>query len=189
MRELRYFAGKATPTSAFSISSTDTPDATLGLPVATWTDPYALASGNARCAKPFQIVISDINPSYDSDQVPGSYFNSFTGDITGLDCQAEADDITANETDVPGLHFIGQSAATLRRRALTENRHQPGGYSRPVPGRANQERQLLCGQHRLFRPNTNDLNPVARRAEDGYLLRLPSLHPCHALRSRSTIKP
>ena len=69
---MRYFAGKAAPTTGFSIGATDTPDATLGLPVATWTDPYAANSGNERCAKPFQIVISDINPSYDTDQVPGS---------------------------------------------------------------------------------------------------------------------
>lgn len=107
---LRYFAGKATPTSDFSISTTDTPDATLNLPVATWVDPYATGT-NAQCAKPFQIVISDINPSYDSDQVPGSYFNSFSGDISGLDCEDVADDISANESDVTGQHFIGQSGA------------------------------------------------------------------------------
>jgi type IV pilus assembly protein PilY1 len=109
---MRYFAGKAAPTTAFSISDSDTPDSTLSLPVATWTDPYAANSGNERCAKPFEIVISDINPSYDTDQVPGSYFASVSGDITGLAVQTEADTITAHETGFPGLYFIGQSGTT-----------------------------------------------------------------------------
>ncbi|QBQ56273.1 pilus assembly protein [Nitrosococcus wardiae] len=105
---LRYFAGKASPTSDYAISSSTTPDADLGLPVASWDDPYANTNFPA-CSKPFQIVISDINPSYDTDQLPGSYFSSFSGDVSGLNSQTLADTISSHEPDVAGSHFIGQS--------------------------------------------------------------------------------
>jgi type IV pilus assembly protein PilY1 len=107
---LRYFAGKAAPTSAYSITSTDTPDATLGLPLPTWLDPYSSTGGKyLSCAKPMQLVISDINASYDTDQLPGSYFNSsFTGDLAGLSVETLADTIWGNESEASNL-FIGQS--------------------------------------------------------------------------------
>ncbi len=105
---MRYFAGKASPTSAFNIASSGNDDADLGLPLPSWVDPYDTNSGFSSCAKPFQIVIADINPSYDSDQLPGSFFGSFTGDVSGLDVSALADIITNNEPDVIGNHFIGQ---------------------------------------------------------------------------------
>lgn len=109
---LRYFAGKASPTSGFSISSTDTPDATLGLSLPSWLDPYkstaAGGSGYLSCAKPMQLVISDINPSYDTDQLPGSSFNTFTGDLSGLNVSDLADTIWANESEASTI-FIGQS--------------------------------------------------------------------------------
>ncbi|RLB12320.1 MAG: hypothetical protein DRG39_02200 [Deltaproteobacteria bacterium] len=57
------------------------------------------------------IVISDINPSYDSDKVPGSYFSSYSGDISGLDVKDLADSI-GNEERIPeNPHFIGQSGS------------------------------------------------------------------------------
>ncbi|MDN5871837.1 MAG: fimbrial assembly protein [Nitrococcus sp.] len=104
---VRYFAGKGSATSAFAVS---TPE--LGLPAPNWQDPYASGSdasnaGAEYCSKPFQLVISDINPSYDSDQLPGSYFDSFGG-LAGLNVQTEADTITANEPDFPGTYYIGQ---------------------------------------------------------------------------------
>ncbi|RMF18735.1 MAG: fimbrial assembly protein [Gammaproteobacteria bacterium] len=108
----RYFAGKKTPTSAY-IAKGNTQDAALGLPDLSnaWLDPYDVANGGyPHCAKPFQIVISDINPSYDSDNLPGSQFNSaFTGDLPGLDVTREGDTISVNEADVVGKHFIGES--------------------------------------------------------------------------------
>ena len=108
---MRYFAGKASPTPAFNIASSGNDDADLGLPLPSWIDPYGTGSGFSSCAKPFQIVIADINPSYDSDQLPGSSFGSFSGDISGLDVSALADTITSNEPDVIGNHFIGQVGA------------------------------------------------------------------------------
>jgi len=107
---LRYFAGKAAPTAAFDYSGS-TDDNSMGLPKPTWEDPYG-QDNYAWCAKPVQLVISDINPSYDTDQLPGSAFSSFSGDISGLDVSALGDKIWANE---PGLQssrrvFIGQSS-------------------------------------------------------------------------------
>lgn len=83
---LRYFAGKGSPTSAFSISFAQGDESQLrdtngGLPVASWDNPY---SNRPYCSKPFSTVVSDINPSYDTDQVPGTAFGSFNGDLSGL---------------------------------------------------------------------------------------------------------
>jgi len=105
---LRYFAGKGFPTAAFTYSGT-TDDSTLGLPLPSWNDPYDSTTGFDHCAKPFMLVISDINPSYDSDQLPGvdSNFGSFTGDIPGLDVSSEADTISAEE-GISGSYYIGQ---------------------------------------------------------------------------------
>ncbi|NOV28734.1 PilC/PilY family type IV pilus protein [Methylomonas sp. ZR1] len=107
---LRYFAGKAAPTSAYSITATDTPDATLGLPLPTWLDPYSNTGGKyLSCAKPMQLVISDINASYDTNQLPGSYFDSsFSGDLSGLNVSTLADTIWGNESESSNI-FIGQS--------------------------------------------------------------------------------
>ncbi|MEA1991970.1 MAG: hypothetical protein U9N58_07230, partial [Thermodesulfobacteriota bacterium] len=106
---LRYFAGKGAATTDFNYSSGD--DVTLGLPKPAWQDPYDPNSGFAYCAKPFMLVLSDINPTYDSDQLPGSYFSSFTGDLTGLNVNGLANTICTDEGDA-GSHFIGQSDST-----------------------------------------------------------------------------
>jgi type IV pilus assembly protein PilY1 len=108
---LRYFAGKASPTSAYNSGvSTGTDTTALSLPLPTWQDPYrTTAGGYAHCAKPLQLVISDINSSYDSDQLPGSYFNgSFVGDLTGMNVSTLADTIWAGESEASNV-FIGQS--------------------------------------------------------------------------------
>jgi type IV pilus assembly protein PilY1 len=81
---LRYFAGKGSATSDFSIAFGAGEESQLsggGLPVATWDNPY---NNRPTCSKPFTTVVSDINPSYDTDQLPGSAFGSFNGDLAGL---------------------------------------------------------------------------------------------------------
>jgi type IV pilus assembly protein PilY1 len=105
---MRYFAGKAAPTNDFTYGLESNDDNNLGLPLPDWQDPYDDGSGFACCAKPFMLVLSDINPTYDSDQLPGSYFSSFTGDLAGLDVENLADTICTDEGDA-GSHFIGQS--------------------------------------------------------------------------------
>lgn len=102
---LRYFSGKGVPTSAFASGSVDT---NLGLTEAKWDNPFTT---HPSCSKPFQTLISDINPSYDTDMVPGSAFSSFSGDIGGLDATTLGSTIWSNESNPGGsssLHFMGQ---------------------------------------------------------------------------------
>lgn len=82
---LRYFAGAAGPTARFATGGNangKAEETTMTLPSPAWVDPYKpVASGGGgflACAKPYQTIISDINPSYDGD-LPGS---AFTGAIT-----------------------------------------------------------------------------------------------------------
>ena len=112
---LRYFAGKAAPTTDFSIASTGNPDATLGLPQPAWLSPYLptpTGGGYLTCSKPVQMVISDINPSYDTNQLTGidSNFGTFSGDLSGLNVKALADTITGGEPSLSKV-FIGQSGS------------------------------------------------------------------------------
>ncbi|MEZ5515011.1 MAG: PilC/PilY family type IV pilus protein [Steroidobacteraceae bacterium] len=109
---MRYFAGKGAPTPAFNYTGISS-DATLGLTKGNWTDPYTRFPS---CAKPFQTVISDINPSYDTDSVPGSSFSGFGGDLPGFVAGNEADEIWAGEqatgTTIGNSFFIGESNGT-----------------------------------------------------------------------------
>jgi type IV pilus assembly protein PilY1 len=107
---LRYFAGKGSPTSAFS-SGGMPDDTTVGLPAATWDDPYDASTGFPGCAKPFMLVISDINPTFDSDQLPGSPYGSFSGDLTGLDVESIGQTI-GTEEGISGNYYIGDQGGT-----------------------------------------------------------------------------
>jgi len=107
---LRYLAGKGTPTSSFTYSGTQ--DSGLNLSKPDWgiqkgSDRYQPYQLFPICAKPFMIVLSDINPSYDSDSLPGSSFGGITGDLTGLDVSTLAETISSGE-GISGDYFIGQ---------------------------------------------------------------------------------
>jgi len=116
---LRYFAGKTAATTGYSIASTGNDDATLNLPLPTWQNPYRTTTGGfPSCSKPSQIVISDINPNFDTDQLPGRFGYtvpsapaSFTGDLTvTMNVTTLANTIWTGEygNTTPSL-FIGQS--------------------------------------------------------------------------------
>ena len=107
---MRYFAGKGTPTGVFDIGATGNDDAALGLPLAGWDNPYATYPS---CSNPVQMVISDVNPSYDTDQLPGSSFSSFSGDIAGLNVSDIADLIWDEEHGGTSMHFIGESGGVF----------------------------------------------------------------------------
>ncbi|MDO9134770.1 pilus assembly protein [Hydrogenophaga sp.] len=113
---LRYFAGKKSPTTAFM--GTTTVDGEVGLAQAAWDDPYEATSAAkaAVCARGNMLVISDINTSYDSNQLPGvapAFSTGFSGDLTGFSALTEANTISSNEPDVPGSRFIGQSGTSF----------------------------------------------------------------------------
>ncbi|CAH2030122.1 pilus assembly protein [Trichlorobacter ammonificans] len=74
---LRYFAGKGTPTAEFTYSTPADSGVNLSKPAwgynkgSTWYQPYDIFPS---CAQPFLLVLSDVNTSYDSDQIPGSSY-------------------------------------------------------------------------------------------------------------------
>ena len=112
---LRYFSGAGSATSAYDYSSGD--DVSLGLPKDSWDDPYDLTTHSDRwCSQPFMLVLSDVNPSYDSDQLPGSAFSSWTevtlgADSSTLNVESLLGTISSNES-ISGDYYIGQSGST-----------------------------------------------------------------------------
>jgi type IV pilus assembly protein PilY1 len=106
---VRYFADRGAPTPAFVNGAVGTDDATLGLPAPTWNRPYATAS---RCSKPFATVVSDINPSFDTNLMPGSTFGGLSTDVPGLNAATATDTISAAEGVNGTSRFIGQSGST-----------------------------------------------------------------------------
>ncbi|MBV5350406.1 hypothetical protein JZU71_04585, partial [bacterium] len=87
---LRYLGGKTAATSEFTYTEADDAGLTLAKPVwgkyrasGSTYKPYDLFPS---CSKPFMLLLSDIYPSYDSDQIPGSSFtkadgSTFTEDV------------------------------------------------------------------------------------------------------------
>lgn len=107
----RYLAGKGSATSAFNQTSGTNYDSEVGLPTATWDNPYnhSLAKW---CSKPNMLVVSDVNPSFDSDQLPGSPFGTFTSDLT-MSVANIANSITTAEAGLANsMRFIGQSTVS-----------------------------------------------------------------------------
>ncbi len=115
---LRYFSGAGSPTAAFDYNSGDSglDDNELGLPKAVWDDPYDASTGYDYCSKPIMLVLSDINPTYDSDQLPGSYFGFMSAETLGgadaaLNVDALADTIADAEGKTGDAFFIGQEGS------------------------------------------------------------------------------
>ena len=79
-----------------------------------WTNPYSNAGAYA-CSKPFELVMSDINVSYDTDQLPGvdaNFGSGITNDLSAaLNVSTEATAIWNAEIGSSGSYFIGQSGA------------------------------------------------------------------------------
>ena len=124
---LRYFSGKTAATTEFTptleTSGTDRSekitlrdyvgDSVLYLPAPTWKDPYTRTDDSSKkayyCSPGAQLLISDVNPSFDTDSVPGSSFATVTGDISGFDATTEANAIWNAEHGGTSTHFIGHS--------------------------------------------------------------------------------
>lgn len=121
---LRYFSGKSAATTAFNYGSGASADATMGFPaLPTWTNPFrAKASGGSPiCSRPVQMVIADPLTSFDSDQLPGTYYSTPTtgygaalgsNDLAGLNVTTEADAIWTAEALGTRNVYIGQSTST-----------------------------------------------------------------------------
>lgn len=114
---LRYLGSGGAPTPAYAIGTSGT-DAALGLSLPAWLDPFrSVASGGLPvCAKPTQMVVSDVNPTFDADQVPGTSFGSFTGPaapskLGGLNASSLGQTIWSAEGLGSLNYFIGESLA------------------------------------------------------------------------------
>ncbi len=117
---MRYFAGAASATPRYATGGApigNTEETLLGLPTATWKDPYAAKPtglGYKACAKPYETVISDVNPSRDSG-LPGNPFGEAAPNgttpaaISGLSMVTEGQRIWNNEFSGSKQVFIGQS--------------------------------------------------------------------------------
>ena len=109
---LRYFAGKGARDGCILYQWQL--DGQVGLTAAHLGQPIQTTTSAAKapwCASPTCLVVCDINPSFDSNQLPGSYFGSFTGDLTDFECKALADTITAVKADTP----VSASSGNLAR--------------------------------------------------------------------------
>lgn len=165
---LRYFAGKASPTTNYSIASSGNDDVTLGLPLPAWQDPYRSTSGGyPSCSKPSQLVISDINPNYDTDQLPGrhgytvpSATPAFTGDITGLSVETLADTIWSSEYGSAASLFIGQSGNTYDGAPTAKTVTSFGNIRGLSPEEPTQQGGYYAASIGLF-GKTNDLNAAS----------------------------
>ncbi|WP_432460760.1 MULTISPECIES: pilus assembly protein [unclassified Agarivorans] len=103
---LRYFHGEKLASPSYSIANGSI-DNGLGLPIASWDDPF---EGREYCAAPYNLVISDINPSYDSDELPGGQFtNAYQGStLDGFSLSTLLNTISTTE-GITGNYFIGES--------------------------------------------------------------------------------
>jgi Tfp pilus tip-associated adhesin PilY1 len=116
---LRYYAGQSSATPAFTYGTGGTlGDNVLSLPKATWDDPFVT---NGACAKPFILAITDINPSYDSNQLPGvasAFSTGFAGTLSSSDATPvafDAEDLgeaISTAEGVTGNRYIGQMNTT-----------------------------------------------------------------------------
>ncbi|XEG70447.1 PilC/PilY family type IV pilus protein [Pseudomonas sp. abacavir_1] len=117
---LRYYAGKngktqRTANSSYAAGSADT---SLGLSsVTSWTDPY---TSYPSCTRPFMTLMSDINPSYDSD-VPGSSLGTDAKPTDDIDFDFDKIGATLwnKEVGASAKINIGESSGTTNDSAPT----------------------------------------------------------------------
>jgi len=120
---LRYFMGKSGPTSQFSASPVDPASvfntnlyssSATSLPVASsWVNPYSATGGNyPSCSKPFILMLSDVYASWDSDQLPGSYWPATISTNDTPSVQTLIENSTMNSLEGISSAFVGQYGAT-----------------------------------------------------------------------------
>ena len=154
---LRYYAGKGSASAAFAINATGNPDATLGLSRATWDNPYG--TGKPACAKPFMTVVSD-TPSFDSDQVPGTYFGSYTDTLGSMNVSTLGQTIWNGEGGGTAEHFIGQSGATYNGAPSPKNVNSFGNIRGLSPEEPTKQGSWTSASVAYY-GNTHDMNSVA----------------------------
>ena len=188
---LRYLSGQTAATSAFDIATSGNDDATLGLPLPAWLDPYRTTSGGyPYCAKPSQIVISDISPNFDTDQMPGRYeytspsaLTAFSGtsSLNGntINAAGLGDTIWAGEFDsgVSKSFFIGQSANNYDGAPTAKSAGSFGNIRGLAPEEPSQQGGFYSASIALF-GKTNDIHAITGAQKvDTYSVALASPKP------------
>lgn len=156
---VRYFAGKTAPTDAYKYSTTDTTtnDYKLSLPAPSWTTPYTT---NNWCAKPIQMVISDVTPTWDSNSLPGSYFASPTlNQPLSVNVSTESDTIWSAEYGASKNILIGRSASTDDQRPSPKTVTSFGSIRGLVPEDPNKEGSYYAAAIARW-AKFNDVNPI-----------------------------
>ncbi|HEX2769520.1 MAG TPA: PA14 domain-containing protein, partial [Geobacteraceae bacterium] len=128
---LRYFAGKGAATTDFVGGITNGNDSGLNLPLPSWGytkggtayQPYDMFP---TCSKPFALILSDINPSYDSDQIPGSSFSKNDDGITFFSEDTSTLPVLGLGTVTGGFSLLNQLTDTI-------GSHEPSTTS-PIDG-------------------------------------------------------
>lgn len=178
---LRYFGGAKAPTSAFDTSGSH--DAAVGLTrVSTWDDPYASTSSAAaaRCARPNMLVMSDVYPSYDGDQVPGSSFSAVTdAKFPSLNVATLLNQISSAELGVIGTRFIGQSTLTNLDYAPTPKAVTTLATVRGLAPEETTKQGSYSSTAVAYYGRTNDVNATAagKQTINSYFLALSSTLP------------
>ncbi len=107
---MRYFGGAGGDSGSGATEEFDVASDSNGLVHDSWDDPFK-APGRHWCDKPVNLIISDINPSYDSDQIPGSAFEKVAADpiLSGLDVSKFTKSISELEGLDGKTFFIGDN--------------------------------------------------------------------------------
>ncbi|MBW2029719.1 MAG: hypothetical protein JRJ31_11665 [Deltaproteobacteria bacterium] len=156
---MRYLAGKGTPSRSFTYGTSGfLDDNRLGLPKPDWDNPY---SDENYCAKPFMLVLSDIYPTYDSDQLPGSFFGSAPApdDLADLDAGDLADRIFQEEGEA-GTHYMGQVGSTDDDSCLPKEMSGFGNARGLCPEEPTKQGSYYAAGVAYY-GRTGDINPVA----------------------------
>jgi type IV pilus assembly protein PilY1 len=167
---LRYFAGKDAPTTAFAYSAGNTAlaDNALGLPQLTsWTNPYSTSADPTAspatfpsCSKPYTMLISDVYPSFDSDSVPGSAFNTFSGDLSGLNVSILGQTMWNKEMGNGAKNiFIGQAGDVADGAPTTKSASSFGNIRGLAPGEPTRQGSYYAAAAAYY-GHITDLNPI-----------------------------
>ncbi|MDM7949943.1 PilC/PilY family type IV pilus protein [Hydrogenophaga sp.] len=168
----RYFAGRGAPTASFSTGTTI--DGQVGLTSAAWDDPYSATSAARApyCSRASFLTISDINPSYDSDTVPGSAFTGFGdgGQLPGFNAAALGNTITGIEdsgvSSITGQRFIGQVGATFDSAPTAKNVTSLGNIRGLAPEEPSKQGSYYSASVAYY-ARTNDLRPAGSNPLQG----------------------
>jgi type IV pilus assembly protein PilY1 len=184
---MRYFSGEANPTNGF-LSGTG--DSLLGLSgLTSWSNPYSTTpNANATsptfpsCARPFETLFSDVNPTYDSD-LPGSAYSTSnapsvasTSPLSGLNVQTLGQTIWNADVGAGSKNInIGQTPS-ISDTAPTAKAATSLGNIRGLPEEPTKQGTFNAGAVAYF-GNTNPITSLGNQKVQTFSIALSSTLP------------